>query len=907
MSSRAAAPANAYTDAPELHPNLILASLQLLLWIFFHPSAWRSYVGRIDPALSPDFVLTNLSREQWRDPALRQLLSIYLIWTFVVSLLAALLEWIVFDPPGQVIFLNLLYKTACNFSTGAVVGAFFNLPTALMFVGAGVMLGPSRVHPNVLWCLGISIAMGIAPSISKYKTRRPVRKQARGIVTSVLLCGLFVGVMYGLLIMLDASEGSYLPIIIMGAVIAGVAYSIALGWHTHEWLRGIIIGSMTTLGATLAAGIATALEEREYYDSPVRSMANGVASGLGWSIPVTIAYAAAARFGGVWAAAIAASLIAGASDMFLASPPVFSGFEVCVRLAAILGGLTLRWWRPLVSWPFEMAWGNLLYHLDGQRPCTNPSLLRLSAAFWDEHQRARLYGLEDHIVLVAERNPVEAQAAIEYLSTSSQRWAAQAAQIELDARQLERCANVEALGHAHRSLAIGALEGPASALLHSFNSISRDIAAALSQTTLYHRRLALGAMEDRLNGLLRELTRSSERYAVRFRPIAVHWHRIVREQVREMASDVEQRQEIENPYIVGVPLGEHQQVFVGRADISAQLEKLVLDQRGPPLLLYGQRRMGKTSLLNNLGRLLPTTIVPLFVDLQGPASSASGHAGLLYSMAKGMVDSASRKRGLTLSPLPLEELTFEPFVRFDEWLDRVEETLVGNTALLILDEMEALDGAIAEGRFNEKDLFGMLRHLIQHRRHFKVLLAASHTLEELRHLSSYLINVQVVKIGYLKKHDARRLIEQPIEGFALRYEPDATRRVLELAHGHPALTQLLCYEIVALKNEHTPESRRLAMMADVEAAATRALDRGTAFFFHNICEQVGDAGVAVLRFLATQGEGAVVDKDVLAHQFPDELDSLLALLLRRDLIETVGEGYRFQVELVRRWFTREAM
>ena len=40
---------NAYPDAPELHSNLILGSLQLLFWLLFHPTAWRHYVACIDP------------------------------------------------------------------------------------------------------------------------------------------------------------------------------------------------------------------------------------------------------------------------------------------------------------------------------------------------------------------------------------------------------------------------------------------------------------------------------------------------------------------------------------------------------------------------------------------------------------------------------------------------------------------------------------------------------------------------------------------------------------------------------------------------------------------------------------------------------------------------------------------
>lgn len=54
----------------------------------------------------------------------------------------------------------------------------------------------------------------------------------------------------------------------------------------------------------------------------------------------------------------------------------------------------------------------------------------------------------------------------------------------------------------------------------------------------------------------------------------------------------------------------------GRSDIVARIEQLLLDRRRPPLLLYGQRRVGRTSLLRNLGRLLPRTIAPLFVDGQ---------------------------------------------------------------------------------------------------------------------------------------------------------------------------------------------------------------------------------------------------------------------------------------------------
>jgi hypothetical protein len=479
-------------------------------------------------------------------------------------------------------------------------------------------------------------------------------------------------------------------------------------------------------------------------------------------------------------------------------------------------------------------------------------------------------------------------------------------EIELYARRLQLCNEVRDMSRIHRSLATSELTGPASALLRSFSRISQDVEAALGQESAYNQRLALSAVEDRLDGLLRELTRSDEPYALRFRPIVSHWRQIVATYVRELTETVEQRQEIDSSYVIGVPLTAQQEIFVGRTDISARIERLLLDRRRPPLLLYGQRRMGKTSLLNNLGRLLPSTIVPLFVDLQGPASQASDHAGFLYNIARGMADSAQRQRELALPPLPREVLAADPFTCFDEWLDEAEQALGGNTALLALDEFEVLDNAITKGRFDEEAVLGMLRHLIQHHPRFKVLLAGSHTMDELQRWASYLINVQVVHISYLNETEARQLIERPVQDFALRYEPDASQRVLDLTRGHPFLVQLLCAEIVALKNEQDPAVRRLAHLADVEAAVPEALRHGSFFFADIQQNQVNAEALVLLRLLAAQGEKAVISRENLARQLPnpDDLNQALTLLTWRELIEAADGGYRFQVELIRRWFAQ---
>ncbi|WP_211178711.1 AAA family ATPase [Brasilonema octagenarum] len=504
-----------------------------------------------------------------------------------------------------------------------------------------------------------------------------------------------------------------------------------------------------------------------------------------------------------------------------------------------------------------------------------------------------------------ERNPVEVQAAIKYLITRSKRCMIQSARIELDARRLERCVDVEAIRNVHLTQVAVEQQTLATPLLSLFSSISQDVDAALNQQSTYNQHLALRSVGQRLDAQLQQLQillRSSDKYTPRFYPIAKYWREIVDNHLQELAEAVELGQEIDNPYIIGIPLNNQLEIFIGRISIALRIEQLLLDRRRPPLLLYGQRRMGKTSLLNNLGRLLPNTIIPMFVDLQAAPSSASDYAGFLYNLARGMVKSANTQRDLTLPPLTREAVATDPFTCFDEWLDQVEQALEPYTALLALDEFEVLDRAISKGRFDEQDVFGMLRHLIQHRPWFKVLLAGSHTIEEYQRWASYLINVQVVHISYLKEDEARQLIEHPVKDFTLRYEPDAVERVLQLTRCHPFLVQLLCGEIVALKNEQDPSVRRLATLADVEAAVPEALNSGSLFFADIQNNQVDAAGLAILKHLAAQGEGAIVSKNTILKQLPDVSESAFKLLLQRELIEEVEDGFRFQVELIRRWF-----
>lgn len=904
-----------YTDAPPLKRNLLLGSLQILFWLFFHPTAWRNHVARIAPDLPADFSLVQLKRGHWRGRAVwRLLLLSFLVWPILVAVIIGLFLSLFNLPPQNLVFgiavgvaAGVLVAFTASLAGSVAIGVAVGLAVGVVVgIGGSFILGsPFLLPPDLAADDGLGMVLGLAGGVAgglSFAVATGVAGElpgsGRNVTYSLVrqVSGVFIGVLIGLA---SGWLTSRLSNSVIVAVSIGLPFGIGVGWRTQNWRRGLFAGLILAILAGVGGVLSLLLP-------------SGVGGGL---ILITLSaslftlpYVLAERLAGPWSGALAGSLGSGAGFFFFVTGSNRFGPMLFLTLVGLLLGLTLAWWRPILAYPLLAVWHRFLWQMDQLRP-RSPHFLRWHSAFWDEFQRLPLANLDEHLLWVIERHETEGQQALEYLLAGRQRWAAQDVAVELEARRLEQRADIQAIAHAHRQLGAGELAGPASALLRSLSRLSRDIEAALQQESRYNQRLALSAVEDRLDGHVRELTRSSEPYADRFRGITAQWRQIIADYVVQLVEAAELRQEIDNPYVIGVPLTDQQEIFVGRTDISGRIEQLLLDRRRPPLLLYGQRRMGKTSLLNNLGRLLPSTIVPLFVDLQGPATRASDHAGFLYNMARGMVDSAQRQRGLSLRPLTREQLADDPFTQFDEWLDSVEQSVGQRTLLLALDEFESLHDALRKGRFAEESVLGMLRHLIQHRPRFKVLLAGSHTLETFQEWASYLINVQVVRIGYLQEAEALQLIERPVQGFALKVDAAATQRILTLTKGHPFLVQLLCAELVALKNEQAPTQRRLAQLEDVNAAAPQALAHGSFFFADIERNQVNEDGSRFLRWLARQGEGTTVTETQISQEWLNEktphvskVPEVLQPLLQRELIEHGETGYRFQVPLIQHWF-----
>ncbi|MDM8547411.1 AAA family ATPase [Candidatus Venteria ishoeyi] len=597
-------------------------------------------------------------------------------------------------------------------------------------------------------------------------------------------------------------------------------------------------------------------------------------------------------------------LIAGGLSLYSLYCFIYWEQPVWMLLLGLLAwglGLAQAWWRPVLSYPLQGLWHLVLLHIEHYRYRQGlaPAYLYWHSAFWDKRQFLPWLDLVQHLRLLKQYAPMQLPLYLEKLACTQQAWIVGRLSLLEDMANLEAVSDMRQLSQVHQQLSY--TEGIAieASIIRRFKLISQDVAAALEQNSLYNQRLMLTDIEERLDHLILEISQHPKRVAKPFQIILAQWHDKIFKENKEISIQSYQQQEIYNPYVVGVPLTTKQEIFIGRDDIMHRIEHVLLARQAPPILLYGQRRMGKTSLLNNLRRLLSSHFCFVYVDFQSPRLLTNQAEQILSGLVQVINRSLDLQYPEKVCPSLDSDTSQDTLVTFDNWLDQMADYLGDQVLLLALDEFVTLEERVQSGHLAAHELntvLGIFRHIVQHRPCFRLLLSGSHQLDELHGWAGYFINVQVITVAYLDKAEALKLITAPVSGYKLRYTDDALVYILKLTHCHPALVQLLCNELVELKNTQPAKVRHLVCFEDVEATVPLALSAGSFYFNDMIYNQIDKHDLLLLNAIAAVGESAWQQVDMQQHQ------TRLQHLLQRDLIQASPRQagyYQVHIELLR--------
>lgn len=285
--------------------NSFLASLQILGWLLTEPFRWRTHVSQIDPRLTPNFSVIDLTGPQiLRNRDLRQLLiQVYVICPALLSLLI----WAVLTPLG----LNPGWWMGTMWAAGLVTSVLLGVGASLVFIC--VLAFDALVQAPVIAIFGyasaanqivLTIVMiwGAIALSAVFPTPRPpsaLREVLCAIATFFVVLIIATG-----FIALAAGR----PPLQVAGIIAGATFiliNLIIGLRWKRWSRGFVLGQAVGL---VAAG--------QYYaiagatgDSFLLRLQQGISNGLGDGIWWGLAFALAEKMSGARAAIIAGLLL----------------------------------------------------------------------------------------------------------------------------------------------------------------------------------------------------------------------------------------------------------------------------------------------------------------------------------------------------------------------------------------------------------------------------------------------------------------------------------------------------------------------------------------------------------------------------------------------------------------------
>ncbi|MFX0196875.1 MAG: tetratricopeptide repeat protein [Candidatus Hodarchaeota archaeon] len=359
-----------------------------------------------------------------------------------------------------------------------------------------------------------------------------------------------------------------------------------------------------------------------------------------------------------------------------------------------------------------------------------------------------------------------------------------------------------------------------------------------------------------------------------------------------------------NPYIAGRTVTGGRGFF-GREDVF-RFVRTTLESPGQNVtILYGQRRIGKTSILLELEqRLMQKGYVPVYVDLMHHARTA------LNDLLKEIALRIQAK--VQIPNFDLNNRTEQKDWFQAKFLTAIKSSLKDKQQLVLLfDEFDVLDkhtqshlpSVVAADTF-----FPYLYNLITVEDNIQFVVVIGRKSEDLSlEARSTLKSATFKRISVLPKEDAFELILQASKIDALYFEDNVPEAIFALTAGHPYLTQLLCSTLFERAWSSKPDEPPTVSLTEVEESIPLALERGK-----NAMEWIWDGLPAAEKVVFAALAGArerVVSTTLLESILKDygvqillrSLELAPDTLVEWELLRKEEEGYTFFVELIRHW------
>ena len=416
-------------------------------------------------------------------------------------------------------------------------------------------------------------------------------------------------------------------------------------------------------------------------------------------------------------------------------------------------------------------------------------------------------------------------------------------------------------------------------------------------------------------------------------------------------------QTINNPYedYARGDVVEEGKMFFGRKKLINKIAQKIRSARGYRVLVYGQYRSGKTSVLYHLIKELnedkkenENVLVLNFGEMDIVDPESTGKSADTGSAGDGVIEPKSTKPDSTepishqilnkilrllsdaicsrlprfnvpnesaiyINPYDLFETTFTNLR--EAWENARGEDL---QTVLMIDEFQYLYDLIVGGEVRE-DFMQKFRRLLE-KNHISAVMAGQHVMSKFQNrLPNAFKNVARERVSYLDDESARRLIIAPVEfNGGSRFLEQSVQRILDLTAGNAFYIQKICSLLVVHMNE---ERTNFVTEADVEQVKNRLIsgdDKLVYSEFHSMTKSSDSSDKAISEddakevLTAIAVKGNPVTEECRASRINCKTDSSVKDILKdleeREVLERVDKvtekAYRIRVRLFKEWLKK---
>ena len=375
-------------------------------------------------------------------------------------------------------------------------------------------------------------------------------------------------------------------------------------------------------------------------------------------------------------------------------------------------------------------------------------------------------------------------------------------------------------------------------------------------------------------------------------------------------------------------------MFFGRKELIQNIAQAIQGSRAQSkcVLVFGQKRSGKSSVLHHLKTLLLADKKLLILDLKdiGSIQDPDSKAPLLYQILRRILTeleyAVADRINDGLSSLDISIPDDEEFYQHPAPLQCFQDTFVRLKRLfskhkdwnnvkcvLLIDEFQYIYDRIIAGKIPESFMQNW-KALLQ-ANYFSAVLVGQDVMPKFKlRFPNEFGTTQDERVTYLNELDAIKLIEEPIRindrQDGSRYRERAVPRILDLTAGSPFYIQIICNRLVEYMNVKRAE---LVTDADVEQV-TDELVRGVNALgldkFDNLINS-GDTSadaisdedaLKVLKVIADNSSKTdFCHRDRIVCETSLPVDIILDDLVKRDVVKRREQSYQIQVGLFKEW------